>query len=433
MDRRSFLQTGMGVLGASLITPAVAQRRHPPNIVLIVADDLGYECLRCNGATEYQTPKLDALAGSGIRFTNAHSTPLCTPTRVQLMTGQYNFRNYTEFGSLPPGQFTFGHMVQRAGYRTCVVGKWQLAGRIEGTNYRGEGTLPQDAGFDEHCLWQVKDRGSRYWEPTVQVNGEVQRQIKGKFGPEVFTSYAEKFIERHRDRPFFLYYPMALTHDPFISTPRSKGSSAETAHGSDPVWFGDMVAYMDEVSGRIVAKIDQLGLAGNTLVIFTGDNGTHPSITTQTRSGPYRGGKGSTARAGTHVPLIARWQGTSPKGAICEDLIDFTDFLPTLGDLAGTSLPDDHPRDGRSFRPQLRGAKGDPRKWIFCDYNPKWGKFQPARWVMNKRWKLYGDGRFYDWRSDPGEQQPLVSLTAEMAQARTEFQAVLSRLRRTNA
>ncbi len=393
-----------------------------------MADDLGYECLRCNGATTYHTPALDALASSGVRFTHAHSNPLCTPTRVQLMTGKYNFRNYTEFGSLRPGEFTFGHMLQKAGYRTCVVGKWQLAGKTQPSGARDKGTLPQDAGFDEHCLWQVKERGSRYWDPTIQVNGVVQREMKGKFGPDVFASYAGDFIERHRDRPFLLYYPMALTHGPFVPTPRSNNAGSKPAARSDPAWFADMVAYMDELAGRLVAKLDRTGIAGNTLVIFTGDNGTHHSITTRTANGPYRGGKGRTVRAGTHVPLIARWQGTSPRNAVCEDLIDFTDFLPTLAEAAGTDFPPDHPRDGRTFLPQLRGAKANPRDWIFCDYNPRQGKAQPARWVMNKRWKLYGDGRFYDLRNDPGEQRPITQFTVGMAQARTEFLSVLSRM-----
>jgi arylsulfatase A-like enzyme len=187
-----------------------------------------------------------------------------------------------------------------------------------------------------------------------------------------------------------------------------------------------MVAYMDEAAGRIVHRIDAAGLAANTLVLFTGDNGTSPAITTQTKSGPYRGGKGSTVEAGTHVPLLARWQGVSLQGAVCEDLIDFTDFFPALAEAAGAPIPVNHPRDGRSFLPRLRGQKGDPRDWIFCDYNPRWGKFPPARWAMDKRCKLYGDGRFYDIQNDPGEQRPLQELTAEMRQAKKKLESVLS-------
>lgn len=423
MNRRQFLVQALGAA-------ATAQSRRPPNIVLIMADDFGYECLACNGATEYKTPRLDALAASGVRFTAAHSTPLCTPTRVQLMTGKYNHRNYTEFGSLPPGEVTFSHMLQKSGYRTCAVGKWQLAGRIQGTNYRGTGTQPRDAGFDEHCLWQVRDRGSRYWDPIVEINGQPAATLEGKYGPDVFADFARGFIERHRNQPFFLYYPMALTHDPFVPTPWSgSGLSPEQKQRSDPKWFADTVSYMDHAAGRVIAKIDELGLADNTLVLFTGDNGTSPAITTATRNGPYRGGKGGTTQAGTHVPLIARWAGQSPKGAVCDDLIDFTDFMPTLAEATGAQLPTSHPRDGRTFLPQVQGKRGTPREWIFCHYNPRWGKNRtPARWAMDKRWKLYEDQRFFDLGQDPLEANPpLTRLTPEMTKAKAKLEAVIAR------
>jgi arylsulfatase A-like enzyme len=428
MNRRQFLQCA--ALGSASAIVANAQQRRSPNIVLIMADDLGYECLACNGATQYQTPRLDAFAASGVRFTAAHATPLCTPTRVQLMTGKYNFRNYTEFGSLKPGEQTFGHLLQKRGYRTCVIGKWQLAGAIQGTGYRGKGSLPDEAGFDEHCLWQVRDRGSRYWEPTIQINGQLESAIKEKYGPDLFAGFAEKFIDSNRNRPFFLYYPMALTHDPFVPTPRSNSVlSTEQKHKNDPKWFSDMVAYMDHCAGRVIAAIEQAGLSDNTLIFFTGDNGTSPAITTMTRNGPYKGGKGGTTEAGTHVPLLARWAGRTPKGALSNDLIDFTDFLPTIAEATQSPIPPEHPRDGRSFLPQVLGQKGKPREWIFCDYNPRWGNNRPpARWAMDHRWKLYGDGRFFDLRQDPLEQKPPVAeLTGEMRGAKQKLEAALAK------
>lgn len=418
MLRREFLQ-------ATLAASALAQGRRPPNIVLIMADDFGYECLACNGATEYRTPRIDALAAGGVRFTNAHSTPLCTPTRVQLMTGKYNFRNYTEFGSLPKGEQTFAHVLKAAGYRTGVAGKWQLAGAIEGTNYKGVGQLPEEAGFDEHCLWQVKDRGSRYWSPILQVNGKLQTLEKDEYGPEQFTRFAESFIERHRSRPFFFYFPMALTHDPFVPTPDSQDFTEQQKEKNDPRWFADMVAYTDRIVGRIADAIERHGLSKDTLFVFTGDNGTGRAITTQTRSGPVRGGKGGTTATGTHVPLVARWAGNSPQGAVCEDLIDFTDFLPTFCQAGGASLPAGHPKDGQSFLAQVRGQRGTPRDWIFCDYNPRWGRFQPARWVMDKRWKLYGDGRLFDLKADPAETAPLSEPPAEAKATVKTFQRLL--------
>ena len=426
LSRRELLGAAFGLRAG----PGSGLRR-PPNIVLIMADDLGYECLSCNGATEYKTPRLDALAASGVRFINAHSTALCTSTRVQLMTGKYNFRNYVEFGSLPPGKLTFAHVLQQAGYRTGVVGKWQLAGAIEGTAYKGVGTLPEGAGFAEHCLWQVKARGSRYWDALVQVNGELQPVARGKYGPDLFTEFALGFIERNRDRPFLLYYPMVLTHDPFVPTPRSRDFTPEQKHKSDPRGFSDMVSYMDELVGRIVDKIDSAELGQHTLILFTADNGTAKSITTQTRQGPYHGGKGSTTLAGTHVPLIARWTGIAKGGRVCEDLIDFTDFFPTIAEAAGCSMPVGHPNDGRSFLRQIQGKRGGSREWIFCHYDPRWGGIKPARWVMDTRYKLYDDGRFFDLRSDPNEERPLASLTGEMKVTLRKFRAVLQRMTTT--
>jgi len=143
------------------------------NIILIMADDLGYEGLSCNGSLSYKTPNLDKLANSGIRFTNCYSTPLCTTSRVQLMTGMYNHRNYTEFGTMPPDQITFAHLLKEAGYSTCVAGKWQLVGHFKGTGYRGKGTYPEENGFEEYCLWQLDRFGSRYWEPLLNTNRSV--------------------------------------------------------------------------------------------------------------------------------------------------------------------------------------------------------------------------------------------------------------------
>jgi len=436
MKRREFVTTAamtVPLLASPLTASARRQgerRRRPPNVVLILADDLGYECLRCNNpASPYRTPRLDALAASGVRFTNAHATPLCTPTRVQMMTGKYNFRNYTEFGALKKGEETFAHLLRGAGYATGIAGKWQLAGSVPGTEQRGEGQLPAEAGFDEHCLWQVKRLGSRYWNPVLDVNGKHLPAQAGAYGPDRFAQFAGEFFERHRDRPFLFYYPMALPHAPWLPTPKSGDVTDAQRREDDPRWFKDCVEYMDTLVGRLVDRLGALGLAQDTLILFAGDNGTGRPIRTATAGGPYQGGKGRTTVAGTHVPLIARWAGRSPKGAVCEDLIDFTDVFPTLAGAAGAPVPAAHPRDGRTFLPQITGAKGTPREWVFCDYNPRWGKAVPARWVMDKRWKLYGDGRRIDLKNDPDEQKPLKSFPAEAGDVGARFEKVLATLR----
>lgn len=429
-SRRHFLSMSAAAgVAAALPTLSRGQRASGhTNVVFVMADDMGYESLACNGATEYKSPNLDALAARGVRFTNAHSTPLCTPTRVQVMTGKYNFRNYTEFGALKPGEYTFGHHFQKAGYKTCVVGKWQLQGAVPGTRQKGEGTKPDEAGFDEHCLWHVRTTKSRYWDPVIQVNNVQKPPMAGKYGPDLFLDYAQDFIGRNRDKPFFLYYPMVLTHDPFVPTPASDGFAEEDKHTNDTKWFGEMVRYTDRVMGKLLDCLDRNGLAENTLVIFTGDNGTHVTVTTQTVNGPVKGGKGGTTYTGSHVPMIAYWKGQSASGKVCEDLIDFTDVFPTICEAAGLEMPAGHPRDGRSFLAQIRGQEGNPREWIFCHYEPKWGGRPHRRWVMDKRWKLYDNGDFHDLVKDPDETSPLPAIPAEAAEVAKRFQEVLDRM-----
>jgi arylsulfatase A-like enzyme len=397
----------------SLASMANIQCSHEkqPNILFIMVDDFGYECLSCNGSTSYRTLNLDRLASQGMRFTQCHSTPLCTPTRVQLMTGKYNFRNYTEFGSLKPGETTFAHLFQQAGYRTCVAGKWQLSGEIEGASYKGKGTQPEKAGFDEHCLWQVNFRGSRFWEPSIQQNGELIKAIPGKFGPELFVNYLSDFIQRQAkaQQKFMVYFPMVLTHDPFVPTPDSENAKelvAQNARG--PEFFDDFVHYTDQLVQRLINLLYRLDIERETLVIFTGDNGTHRRIVSQFKGESYPGGKGLPLSSGTHVPLLIRQPGTIPAGKVHDTMIDFTDFLPTLTDAARIPLPEDHVWDGKSFWAQCLGDMAHHRKWSYCYYAPRWGRFDPAEWVQSARYKLYADGRFYDLESDFYEQNPIV-------------------------
>ncbi|MHC4796734.1 MAG: sulfatase-like hydrolase/transferase [Planctomycetota bacterium] len=393
-----------------------------PNIILIMADDLGYECLGCNGSTSYKTPELDKLAGTGMRFRHCYSTPLCTPSRVQIMSGQYNFRNYTRFGRMDPKITTFVHILGSAGYATCIAGKWQLSGRP-----KLDGSFPEKAGFDEHCLWQVERRESRYWAPIIQQNGKIRDDLKDKYGPDVFCEYINDFIERHRKKSFFVYFPMTLTHSPFVPTPDSTGNDPKRK--SDKKYFADMVAYTDKIIGRIVGKVDELGLRDNTLIIFTGDNGSPRGIVTKMKSRTVKGGKGQTTDAGTRAPLVANWKGVIRSAKVCDDLIDFTDFMPTLAEVAEAEIPQRIKLDGRSFLPQLLGKKGNPRQWVFCHYdpNPGKGKRKPTRYVHDQRWKLYHDGRLYDLKADVLEKSPFKpdKDTQAAAAARKRLQPVL--------
>ena len=401
----------------------------PPNVVLIMADDMGYECLGVNGSLSYQTPRLDELAANGLRFTRAFSTPLCTPSRVQIMTGRYNVFNYEEFGYLNPALRTFGHLMQDAGYATMIAGKWQLNGISHGPEkFEGwdDPMRPGQAGFDEWSLWQVtqpKKVAERFWDPLIEQNGEVLHgELAGSYGPDHFTDYICDFIERKKDEPFFVYYPMVLVHDPFISTPDSADPAATGQEA-----FADMMRYADKLVGRIVDKLAAEGLLDTTLILFTGDNGTDRTITSRIAERAVAGGKGLTIDDGIHVPLIAHWAGTTPAGKVTDQLMDFTDFKATLAALTQLEAPT--VSDGVSFLPALRGEAGSEREWVFCHYDPRWGRIRENRaaFVTDGAFKIYHDGRVFAVTADVLEEQPLdqasvpPEILAQLQNALREF------------
>jgi arylsulfatase A-like enzyme len=195
-----------------------------PNIILIMADDVSWECFSCYGAEDYKTPHLDALAKNGIRFQHCYSTPICTTSRVKLMTGKYNFRNYTHFGYLNPEEKTFAQLLKSAGYKTAIAGKWQLNGLSHNAPGNQDATRPLKAGFDEYCLWQLtqpKSKGERFWSPVLEQNGKIltKKDTHNQFGPDIMSDFLCDFMKRHKDEPYFVYYPAVLVHDPFVPTP----------------------------------------------------------------------------------------------------------------------------------------------------------------------------------------------------------------------
>lgn len=407
---------------AVLSVPAGAASK--PNIVLIMADDFGYECVTANGGQSYRTPHLDRLAATGLRFEQCHVQPLCTPTRVQLMTGRYNVRNYLEFGTLLRTETTFAHHFKRAGYVTGICGKWQL-GR--------EADSPRHFGFDESCLWQHTRRPPRYANPGLEYNGVEKDFIKGEYGPRLVNEFALDFLARHKDRPFFLYCPMILTHDPFEPTPDSADWDPKAVGGGakkDVKYFTDMTAFMDKMIGRIDGRLGELGIRDNTLLVFLGDNGTLSRVTSRFQNSEYPGGKGSTTQRGTHVPLIASWPAVIKPGGVNGDLISSVDFMATLCEAAGVAPPEK--TDGVSFLPQLRGEKGAPREWLYSWYSPRQGSDPTVReWASNHRYKLYRDGRFFDLAADPFENRPLASASLDVAaiSAERKLRQVLDQFR----
>jgi arylsulfatase A len=378
-----------------------------PNIVVIMADDIGMECLGAYGSEVYRTPHLDALAASGMRFDQAHSQPICTPSRVQIMTGIHNNRNYIRFGLLDPQATTFARLLRDAGYRTCIAGKWQLEGGF---------AAPAHFGFDRHCLWQLTRRPSRYPNPGLEIDGEEKDFRNGQYGPDLVTDYLCRFIEENREGPFLVYYPMILPHWPFVPTPDHpdwdptmwRNAVNEPGGHRDARYWDAMVRYTDKMTGKIVSKLDELGLRENTLVIWTADNGTYTGITSPFRGRDYQGGKGSTKDSGTRVGFIASWPGTIPRGAVSDSLVDFTDVLPTLTDLAGVAVPDGLQIDGVSLAPLF---SGQPRKkdYIYCWYERNGVREKASQHVRTQYHKLYANGRFYDTQADPEEQADLAA------------------------
>src|SRR2546427_7108439 len=322
-------------LGAASFAAEVDQSpTRRPNIILILADDFGYECVGANGGKSYKTPALCRLARQGVRFEHCYAQLLCTPTRVQLMTGMYNVRNYVRFGYMDPGAVTFAQLLRKAGYRTCIAGKWQLEG--------GAGA-PAHFGFDEHLLWHLTAQTPRYANPTLEKDGRQIEHHDGEYGPDIVSDFVRDFIRRNKDGPFLVYYPMILTHPPFEPTPASadwdpKGRRAPGGR-LDPKYFPDMVAHLDKLVGKISDLLDELGLAERTLLLFTSDNGTVKGISSRLGDREGKGGKGEMTDAGTRVPLIATWRGVFPAGKVSTDLVDSTDFFPTILDAAGVPLP----------------------------------------------------------------------------------------------
>jgi len=389
-------------LAQPFVAEIVADEPGKPNVVVILADDLGYETIGANGGTSYRTPRLDQLATNGVRFEHCYVQPLCTPTRVQLMTGQSNARNYLRFGVIDPNVITFAHLFERAGYATAIVGKWQLGREVD---------LPRKLGFQEYYLWQHTRRPPRYANPGLEIMGVEKDYHNGEYGPDLLNEFACDFIERHRDQPFLLYYALTLTHAPFQPTPDSPDWDPK-AEGEQvnqhPRHFGEMVAYMDKLVGKLVDHLDALGIRNRTMLIFVGDNGTGGGIRSKMGDHEVVGGKGKTTRAGMRVPLIVNWPGKVLSGVVCSDLVDSTDIFPTICEAAGIETPKNLVLDGKSFWPQLCGQPSTPRKWIYCWYSPRQGTdLRVTEFAFNQRYKLYSDGRFFDHEADPEEKQPL--------------------------
>ncbi len=411
------------LVGASFLAASSAADPKKPNVIMIMADDVGYECFGFSGSKQYKTPNLDKMAEQGVRFTHAYSQPLCTPSRTKIMTGQCNIRNYSAFRILNPEEQTFGHIMKKAGYETCIAGKWQLYGHYnKKSNLYKKGMHPENSGFDEYYLWQVETLGGRFWAPLLNLNGKTEQFGKDIYGPDVLFNKVTNFIDRKKDKPFFIYYPMILVHDPFVPTPHSKDPKSKNRQKN----FEDMMEYMDFLIGKLVKNLEKNGIADNTLIMFTGDNGTNVRITSKLDGKNIRGGKGKMTDAGTRVPFIAYWPKSGAKGVVCNDLIDFSDILPTVADAGSAPLPKNQIIDGTSFLPQIKGKKGTSKATVYVSYFKKDSK-KLTVFARNHRYKLYSSGKFFDIKRDVLEKKaiPFKDLTNEQKEIRKVLQKKL--------
>lgn len=392
------------------------------NVILILIDDLGMEAISCYGGESYATPQFDQLAREGMMFKQCYSLPLCAPTRVKIMTGKYNVRNYTRWGWLPDGEITFANILQNEGYATCIAGKWQLSFDATDDPFQ----RPFQFGFDEYCLFNAGDKTNenRYKNPVLIKNGDPLKTSTEDYGPDVVNEFILDFIERKKDEPFLVYYPMMLTHYPFQPTPDTEGYDDFHDYAvNDPVYFADMVQYMDKLLGRLMGKLGELNLRENTVVLIVGDNGTPTQVTSIFNGEEYRGGKGYARKDGTHVPFIANWKGSIPAGQTNNNLVDLSDFFTTIADIAGVSYPDD--LDGQSFYKQLIGEPYISRDFVFGYYGGK-ASYPKHIYVHDKEYKLNILGEFFDTDIDPAEKDPLevAELSNEEKQIRDQFQGI---------
>ncbi len=417
--RRTFLLSTAGALASP--------PKPPLNFILVVIDDLGWRDLGCYGSAFYETPQLDRLASQGMRFTNAYAAcPVCSPTRASLMTGKYPARlQLTDWipgrkqwptarllvpafnQQLPLTEVTIAEALRAAGYVSASIGKWHLG---------GAGFSPEQQGFGLNIAGTQRGSPASYFGPFDLPNlrgGSAEDYLTDRLAGE-----AEKFIEQNQDRPFFLYLPHFAVHLPLqakkalIEKYRAKARPEQAQR--DPV-YAAMMESMDQAVGRITRKLEEVKIAGRTVLFFTSDNGglvyEGSRKVPVTSNAPLRAGKGHLYEGGIRVPLIAAWPGVTRAGGVCDVPVSSQDFLPTILEMAGVKSAT---VDGVSFAPLLKGARRLKREalyWHYPHYSNQGGV--PAGAVRQGDYKLiefYEDGRLelYNLRDDISERANLA-------------------------
>ena len=417
--------------GGGGITPPPGQ----PNIIFVLADDMGYEMPTFDGGQSYNTTHLDSLAANSMVFNQCRATPLCSPSRVELLSGVYNSRNYLQLGwGFYNNKYTsYAKILQNNGYKTCVVGKWQL----------NAGYTPiADVGFDDFCVWDASNLtkvGYMYKDATLYDPFGVlpPTLTKGKYSEDITSEYAMNFIDQNKDKPFFIYYSFMLVHRPHQPTPLDPTYRTFDDNLDDTTYIGSMTHYLDLKVGVLINKLKADGLDKNTIIVFSGDNGSEVNYHSLFKGKLVEGEKSHTTELGTHVPLFVYWPGQITPG-INNNLVDFTDFAPTFLDMANVkSKPPG--LDGVSFYPQLFGDNGAARRWTYCYYDPfpfavpgMPQTVTPISYAQDTAYKLYNlgnrNGLFFHFTTDPEEGHPIkdYQLTQAEAAIKQKLQNALS-------
>jgi arylsulfatase A-like enzyme len=390
---------------------------------LILVDNCGKEWFGCYGSKELATPAIDRLAAEGALFQTCYTVPICGPSRAMLLTGRYPHRTgwtihhdaalYRGGGLDPTRELTVARPLLAAGYRTAVVGKWQI------DNLYDHPSVLREHGFERWCVWPgsidrermnpiefqdfmqavetrnseqvlALNRGieSRYWDPVLNIDGKVQR-FSGAFGPDRCQDFARQFIQTHVDHPFFLYYPMVLTHGISMKQPVVGVPPHRQPLGTDIEGYREMVRYVDKQVAELVEHLESLQIRRKTLLILATDNGSESLFHAGFRGHTLAGGLYTTRESGINVPLIFHWPGTIAAG-LRGRLSDFTDLFPTICDFAGVPLPKGTIIDGHSHRPFLVGeAEAQPGKPFALTQHHR------DRVARFGNFKLHSDGRFY--------------------------------------
>ena len=355
-----------------------------PNIIFILADDLGIGNVGCYGSDHYRTPNIDRLAAQGTRFTRSFTAALCGPSRAMILSGRYAFRNGSSNQDacrrMPLEELQLGRVFKASGYATSAIGKW---GQLPGE--------PDLVGFDDTLRFNGSGlyRNKKPGKTTVyRVNGEDRQLHDHEYMPDLMNDRALAFLRTNRSKPFFLYYSMVHVHADIQPTPDSLPDSKDL--------FGDNIRYMDKLVGKLVAELDALQLRDSTLIVFMGDNGTGKAQDARSTIGGRNlsGSKGSMLECGGLVPMIANWPGRVPAGKVSADLIDSTDLLPTFAELIGGKLPEKRILDGHSFARPLCGEPGPKRPWIYNQLASMW-------YVREAGWKLNEKGELFDMSGAP--------------------------------